>query len=427
MRTFFKKKMITLSLMFFLGSQALTITNEIKASDNVNVIFSLIKKIVGGSVSFVKFYDGHTYIGTLNGKLYQQDKTTKDNNAISPVGINDFHDLFHYNNTYFISTGQGLYTSQDMKAWAPSKSQNLMNQNVYMVIAHNNAMYAAAEQGIYKSEDNGNSWTLLDNTKEKDKRSSRFIVSNGTELLIGNTGYAEGYSFMKYSDDNGKTWKTTGQQQQDGNNYLIDNYVNTPITVVNNTFYAGSYVYPVNPSEDSYSALISSQDGKTWKIEQKHKRMIELSHLAHDGYGRIYMATDQRLFEEQDDMSPFFGSFIYGGHPGQDDWKLIEELGEEPALITVLDDQVLIATPYGQILAYNPEDSKKPELDSTVTSAYVNSMAVGDDNLYASVSGALKGPSGHSNDNCVSYGSLQNFVCRWDSANQSTQVSRSRC
>lgn len=134
-----------------------------------------------------------------------------------------------------------------------------------VVIAQNGTIFAGTEQGVFASSDNGASWTLT-TLSGKDTRALK-IDSNG-DIYAGTWGFG-----VFRSADNGATWTAI-------NNGLVFTAVHA-LTISGNDLYAGTFggggVYKLNKNTMTWSNLPNSYP-HIWGLES-------------DTNGKIYAAT----------------------------------------------------------------------------------------------------------------------------------------
>ncbi|MDP4200633.1 MAG: hypothetical protein Q8922_09405 [Bacteroidota bacterium] len=100
----------------------------------------------------------------------------------------------------FVGTGaEGLLCSQDNgETWAGT---NYPAQRVRSLAVVGTTLFAASVSDVYRSPDNGASWTMIDNGLSKSSPDVGALAANGSDLYAGG-------SYLYHSTDNGDSWIT---------------------------------------------------------------------------------------------------------------------------------------------------------------------------------------------------------------------------
>ncbi len=112
-------------------------------------------------------------------------------------------DLAYCNNYVYaaLANGLGIYKydffSND-SIWVEANN-GLGNLYVNALYVDNNSIYAATNNGLYKSIDNGDSWTRIDNGINNTEFNS--VYANGDNIYVGAS-----YATVFFSQDGGSTW-----------------------------------------------------------------------------------------------------------------------------------------------------------------------------------------------------------------------------
>lgn len=179
-----------------------------------------------------------------------------------------------------------LWRSQDQGlTWSVA----LMAQNLYIqqvVFSPNGAIYVSERDNLYRSLDDGASWTVL----------PLFFIDSGRNVTaaVSSTGrlFAHEWWQSKYSDDNGDTWHTLTDA---GGNYLFNFQ----------TDYDGR-IYAL--ADDFGSIHVSEDNGVTWRFAAHNIPNAFVKKLVHIDSARIAAQTYDGLFYSRD---------------GGDTWSLI--------------------------------------------------------------------------------------------------------
>lgn len=172
------------------------------------------------------------------------------------------------NSALFAGTsGGGVFVSTDDGTTWAAKNAGITNPYISALCASGNYILAGTQSystsgsgivtpgdtgvqwgGIYRSSDNGNTWTFIDS-------SSTFSIN--ALVSLGNTVIAAPYSYADRSTDNGLTWSSVDS------GLSISSYPNTSIAVSILSFAAsGSAIYA---GANQYGVFVSTDDGVSWK------------------------------------------------------------------------------------------------------------------------------------------------------------------
>lgn len=104
--------------------------------------------------------------------------------------------------TLFVGTnGEGVFKSiNDGLSWETASDENL-NLDIWSMTVSENRIFAGTKQGIYYSDDEGNSWTKAELPKTRTHHSIIFsMVEKGNLIIAGSNQY------VYLSEDRGITW-----------------------------------------------------------------------------------------------------------------------------------------------------------------------------------------------------------------------------
>ena len=135
-------------------------------------------------------------------------------------------------NGVYLSTNAGL-------TWnALTLGQGLTNFQVYSVFIKDTYVFVGTNYGIYRSSNNGTSWSLVN---------SGFF---GSFALNGNRIFAGGGNIICYSDNDGSNWTNTGPTFTGGSGVQ-------GLAVIDNRVFAGV---------GAYGVYLSTDNGATWAL-----------------------------------------------------------------------------------------------------------------------------------------------------------------
>jgi len=168
------------------------------------------------------------FLGTLSGGVYRSSDAGSTWSTINnglPVNQNysSSTNIYSSTNTLF---GYGLMSTDDGNSWVPYNSPGGSSWGNEMAwIEHGTAKFAlkssAADQGVYRSLDNGTTWTLVMNGIDAGSSVFVSIYSDGTTLYLG-TDIA-----YYYSNDNGENWIAGVFADYNGWMFIGANFMNT--------------------------------------------------------------------------------------------------------------------------------------------------------------------------------------------------------
>ncbi len=229
---------------------------------------------VMGNYVFAGVYYGGVFVSTDEGKSWTQSDSGMSNNGYREESSEKVSGFAVIGSKVFaLSVYNGVYISTDSgKIWAPADSglpvQPFFSEDNFTTITTNGSdLFVGTWGGIYKSSDNGISWSLL-NTSFGVDTTVNALIAVGSNIFAG---VSDGYGFNKdvfLSTDNGVSWNEMNNGLDprflpssfatDGTNvffseqgyiYLFDNKTNTwkpenslgsPILVCGNYLFSGS-------------------------------------------------------------------------------------------------------------------------------------------------------------------------------------------
>lgn len=212
--------------------------------------------------------NGNLLIGTIGGKIF---RTTDNGTTFEHLNVNMntgfiWSILVNSNGTIFAGTEQGLYSSTNNGAsWSLT---SLAGSDVRAIAKDNNGnLYAGLFGiGIYKSSDNGNNWTLINNGLTSLAVHS-IVVNQSNEIFVGTLGGGV-YS----SVDGGVNWN---------HKPMSYNFVWALASASNGNLYAGTYGNGVYRSTDN---------GNTWIRSTSYPANFVYA-LSVDGNGNLFASS----------------------------------------------------------------------------------------------------------------------------------------
>lgn len=223
-----------------------------------DVVFS--SRSTGNKINTIALDERHLYAGTFKGLYRSRDRGSGWERIFSTIGNGERGVLFvtvdpKDEDVIFIGTGSGLFLSRDGGGkW--EKGGNLPSDvSVHYISidgSDNRIIYAAADDGIYKSRNRGSGW-----------------------FRIFETNITEEEEPYKNEHENSGLEKNTEVKC-----IAVDPEDNRRV-------FAGT----------SKGLLISTDSGRTWKRAGSLGLMSRyIKHLAIDGQGVVYAATDRGVF-----------------------------------------------------------------------------------------------------------------------------------
>lgn len=212
---------------------------------------------------------GILYAGTGMGIYCSKNKGadwTEINNNLPPNAFNNINTIFNYQKTVFLGTSAGLFTSIDEgKNWIDC-SNGISSEgddgffdlakDIKQIITDGKTFFIATGNGVYSSTD-GNNWFHKANGM-KDKF-DRQVKSINTVAISGNTVMAGTEDHLFYSTNKGDKWQ------------ILETGIEIPSDVdsdqmIDIKFFQYLYVYNNNILGIFNGALYVSKDqGKTWE------------------------------------------------------------------------------------------------------------------------------------------------------------------
>jgi choice-of-anchor A domain-containing protein/uncharacterized repeat protein (TIGR01451 family) len=184
-----------------------------------------------GEIIYSLCYDnnGNTYAGTMGGKI-----SKSSNNGTTWVRINSnmnvtwIWSLVFFNNTIYAATELGLY-KYDGSAWTLT---NLKEVDVRSLCYFGNTLYAGTwGDGVYKSEDNGTTWTAFNTGLENFDAISALTADASGNIFAGTMG---GGIFKLFNGES--NW-----YHYDLENNLISTLASTPTAIFASVYGGGLY------------------------------------------------------------------------------------------------------------------------------------------------------------------------------------------
>ena len=230
----------------------------------------------------------YTTISTLTGNEFTNLITSNDkglswvNGSIS-ISSDELNDIIVYNDTFYLSTGYGLYTSNNGINWNMYQSLNIGYNSVSV---NGNKIFANTGH-LEKSLDNGTTWTDINNNLPNHTYISSILsIANKLYIKLTSLDSLHYLDSIYVSNDDGGTWKLiqNGLLPDNSHNYSNFNVYNDTIyihnlnnyfsTSVNDTvwkvfqlpFHGGYFAKNnINLIGDTYKGNYISQDyGNIW-------------------------------------------------------------------------------------------------------------------------------------------------------------------
>lgn len=238
--------------------------------DEGNNWISTNAKSVTGDIngSVIKDNKGNIYFGYLYGVGYSSDQGASWSQKII-AGLNDVSTMGFFENDVQLAanTSQMVRSSNNGATWQVVKTFPSANNNCKIIVGKNQTAYCMIHNGIYKSDDLGNTWEKI-NTPES-------AIFN--DFIITRKGYivaalAEG---LLLSRDNGVTWESKNSIYWDNRTISLVEAADGKIYVRNTGIVASS-----------------KDDCNTWVQEDSwQQRKFSIEKLFVDYKGYLYAST----------------------------------------------------------------------------------------------------------------------------------------
>lgn len=206
-----------------------------KITDGIGGLETVLSFLVSGNNLYATTYSG-IYLSTNNGESW-----SSINSNLPSTGISAFtlvgSDLIV--SVQVGKQGYDIYKSDDQGAsWSFVAATGLTDKQVWRFKEYNNILFASTASGLFVSEDAGSSWSL---------NTDAVIIANDflemNDKLFAATRYG-----IYYTDDSGSTWN-----QSDAG--IATTMVNKLAGSSDNTIFAGTYYHGLQYSTDQ---------GATW-------------------------------------------------------------------------------------------------------------------------------------------------------------------
>lgn len=161
-----------------------------------------------------------------------------------------------------ISSGAGLYKSTDSgNTWA-LKNLGLVNaipggfsRKIAVDPLASSRVYVAMSDGVFKSENGGEVWTLIDTPTAPKSAETIALDSNGTMYVAGRSASNLNFQQIFRSTDFGATWTKSGPDLGSVRAILVDPAVQSTIYVASQLFNSGAVLLKSIDSGATWSSL----------------------------------------------------------------------------------------------------------------------------------------------------------------------------
>lgn len=217
---------------------------------SISVSSSIFYAGTGGGGVFRSMDSGATWIPT-NTQMFR-------NRLVAAVVVND--------NYVFAGTpNEGVYRSTDIGITWRESNTGLVSSSLRSLVVSNSSIFAVASNGVFRSSNNGNTWSLLNNR----------LNSNVQSLVVnGNTFFAGTYDGVYRTTNNDTSWTLLSQGMR---NFYVQSLV-----VNGNTIFAGT--------RDS-GVYRTSNNGNSWIQVNTGLSSKNISSLAVNG-NTIFAGTN---------------------------------------------------------------------------------------------------------------------------------------
>ncbi len=247
--------------------------------------WTTVSSFATGEIVYAMLYDGSTiYAGTLGGKIYRSNDGGRNWTVINTgMNVSFIWSLTKNNGTIFAATEIGVFKYNGTN-WTIT---SLAGKDVHALAVHNGIIYAGTwGLGVYKSSDNGTTWTAINNGLGAFLAVQSLTVHNG-KVFAGTMGGGV------FRTDDGTNWTklTCGYN-------LIWALAST-----SNTLFAGSYGDGLYKSVD---------DGSSWvKVTSLNVPFVYSINV--DGSGKIYVGSWTTGIHVSSDNGNTWSSLGLGG------------------------------------------------------------------------------------------------------------------
>ncbi len=238
-------------------------------------------------------------------------------------------------------------------------SPNLQNQYITASYEQNGILYVGTNMGLYISEDNGNSWTVV-NPKDTGLANSNYIydvaVDGSTVYML--VGYNNFGNYTLVSKDGGKTWQHFGTNYEDASSMFL---VNHDLYLV----YGGLYMQSPNTIP---TIKISHDQGNSWTTVASFANTTYITSLFVDktNINNIYFIAPSSYL-------------VYGSQDGGKSWKYINTFytytSGTPTSVVAKGNTVFIGTD-NELLYSNTW------LDNSCCGSFSTGEGLGSNNIY---------------------------------------------
>jgi photosystem II stability/assembly factor-like uncharacterized protein len=199
-------------------------------------------------------YPGGVFVSNDDGQSWTQiDNGLVDTNvnALAVVG-----------NKLFAATTSGVFVTTDDGANWELTNNNLPVAAVYGLFYHDQSLFAGSQDGLYESLDQGKSWNLHPVQSGAGAYSLKCLATDGSALFVGTGDNANdtGYGLYKSTDEGG-SWTSV-------NNGLPPQSIVSGLAILGSNIFCGTsrdfFSIPFDRIDDG-GLFVSSDDGDSWQ------------------------------------------------------------------------------------------------------------------------------------------------------------------